>query len=140
MQQRTREHNLADFERTFFVMARADAAFDLLSDPVRLPDYVPTARLEDSTAIEGEADADADLEERDGAPEAGFVADRKTRTITWGRPEHDYAGSITIRESTPSTSDITVTLHTRTDADADAVGKVFEQAVGSIRRMLTGLR
>jgi hypothetical protein len=121
-------------------MARADAAFDALSDPVRLPEYVPTMQLVDSIAIEGEADPDADLEERDGAPDAGFLADRKTRTITWGRPEHDYGGSIAIRESTASTSDVTVTLHTRPEADAEAVGKVFDQAVSSIRRMLTGLR
>ena len=121
-------------------MARADAAFDALSDPVRLPEYVPTMQLVDSIAIEGEADADADIEERDGAPEAGFVADRKTRTITWGRPEHDYAGSIAIRESTPSTSDIIVRLHTRDDADAAAVDRMFEGAVSSMRRMLTGLR
>jgi hypothetical protein len=127
---------LADHERTVFVMASADAAFDLLSDPLRLPDYVPTMRLEDSIAIAGEADADEDLAERDGAPEAGFVADRKTRTITWGRPDHDYGGSITVRESTASTADVTVRLHTRGDVDADAVARVFEEAVGSIRRLV----
>ncbi len=81
-------------------MTGADAAFDVLSDPVRLPEYVPTLRLEDSIAIEGEADPDADLAERDGAPAASFVADRKTRTITWARPERDYAGSITISQRT----------------------------------------
>jgi hypothetical protein len=126
---------VADHERTFLVMATADAAFDLLSDPLRLPEYVPTMRLEESIAIEGEADADADLAERDGAPEAAFLADRNTRTITWGRPEHDYRGSITVRESTASTADITVRLHTRDDADAEAVGRMFEEAVGSIRRL-----
>jgi hypothetical protein len=131
-----RSTTLADHERTFIVMAAADVAFDLLSDPLHLPDYVPTVRLEDSVAIEGEADADADLAERDGAPEAGFVADRTTRMITWGRPDHDYGGSITVRESTASTADITVRLHTRDAADAEAVARVFEQAVGSIRRLV----
>ena len=121
-------------------MARADAAFDVLADPVRLPEYVPTMQLVDSIAIEGEADADADIAERDGAAEAGFVADRKTRTITWGRPDRDYGGSIAIRESTASTSDVTVRLHTRPEADAAAVATMFDQAVSSIRRLLTGLR
>lgn len=121
-------------------MARADAAFDVLADPLRLPEYVPTMELVDSIAIEGEADADADLAERDGAPDAGFVADRRTRTIRWGRPESDYGGTISVRESTTSTSDVTVTLHTRADADPDAVARVFEQALASMRRMLTGLR
>lgn len=118
-------------------MAGADAAFDLLSDPVRLPDYVPTLRLEDSIAIEGEADADADLAERDGAPEAGFIADRKTRTMTWGRPEHDYAGSISVSESTASSADVTIRLHTRDDADTEAVTRAFDQAVAAIRRVVT---
>jgi hypothetical protein len=132
-----RSTRLADLERTFIVMAGADAAFDLLSDPVRLPEYVPTLRLVDSIAIEGEADPDADLAERDGAPEAGFVADRKTRTISWGRPEHDYAGSITLAEGTASTADITIRLHTRDDADGDEVSRVFEQAMANIRRLVT---
>jgi hypothetical protein len=119
-------------------MAGADAAFDLLADPVRLPDYVPTLRLEDSIAIEGEADPDTTeaLTERDGAPEAGFVADRKTRTITWGRPEHDYGGSISVAESTASTANVTIRLHTRADADVEAVTRMFEQAVSSIRRLV----
>jgi hypothetical protein len=129
---------VADLERTFIVMAGPDAAFDLLSDPVRLPEYVPTLRLEDSIAIEGEADPDdaAAIAERDGAPEAGFVADRKTRTLTWGRPDHDYSGSITIAESTASTANVTVRIHTRADADVDAVGKALDQAVSSIRRLV----
>ncbi len=121
-------------------MAGADAAFDVLSDPVRLPEYVPTLRLEDSIAIEGEADPDVDLAERDGAPEAGFVADRGTRMITWARPERDYAGSIAISPRTTGTSDITVRLHTRADADTEAVTRVFNEAIARIRRVLTGVR
>ena len=121
-------------------MARADAAFDVLADPLRLPEYVPTMTLVDSIAIDGQADADADLPERDGAPDAGFVADRRTRTISWGRPGSDYGGSIAIRESTASTSDVTLTLRTRADADAEAVARLVDGAVSSMRRMLTGLR
>jgi carbon monoxide dehydrogenase subunit G len=133
-----RSTTLADLERTFIVMTPPEAAFDILSDPVRLPEYVPTLRLEDSIAIEGEADADAVMAKRDGAPEAGFAADRKTRTMTWGRPEHDYHGSITVTDSTSSTANVTVRLHTRDDADAEAVGRVFDQSVASIRRILSG--
>jgi hypothetical protein len=115
-------------------------AFDMLSDPLRLPDYVPTLRLEDSIAIEGATDPDeaAALTERDGAAEAGFVADRRSRTISWGRPEHDYGGSITVAESTTSTANVTLRLHTRADADGDAVAKAFDQAIANIRRLLMG--
>ena len=131
------ESDLPDLERTFIVMAGADAAFQLLANPVRLPEYVPTLRLEDSIAIEGEADADADLAERDGALEADFVADRKTRTMTWGRRDRDYHGSLTVAQATASTANVTVRLHTRADADEAAVMKAFEESVASIRRLVT---
>lgn len=128
---------MADLERTFLVMAGSDTVFDLLSDPVRLPEYVPTLRLEDSIAIEGEADADDEttLAERGGAPEAGFLADRKMRTISWARPEHDYAGSIVVAESTTSTANVTVRLHVRDDADTAAVTRVFDEALSKIRTL-----
>jgi hypothetical protein len=119
-------------------MSGADAAFDFLADPVRLPEYVPTMRLEDSTAVEGELDVDADLRERDGAPDAGFVADRKTRHIAWGRPGHDYAGSIDVAEGTTNTSAVTIHLHTRADAGEEDVTRIFDQAVANIRRLLLG--
>jgi hypothetical protein len=119
-------------------MSGADLAFDYLSDPVRLPEYVPTMRLEDSTAVEGELDVDADLRERDGAPDAGFVADRKTRRIEWGRPGSDYGGSIVVAAGTTNTSSVTIRLHTRDDADAAEVTRVFDQAVTNIRRLLLG--
>ena len=133
-----RSITLADLERTFLVMAGADTTFELLSDPGRLADYVPTLRLEDSIAIEGEADADdaVTLAERGGVPEAGFVADRTTRTISWGRPERDYGGSISVVESTTSTATVTVRLHTREDADAVAVTRLFEQALSRIRSLV----
>jgi hypothetical protein len=127
---------LAELERTFTVFAGADAAFDFLSDPVHLPEYVSTMHLEDSIAVEGELDPDADLAERAGAPEAGFVADRTTRRITWGRPGADYGGSITVEASTSSSSSVTIRLRTRDDADADEVARIVDQAVSSLRRLL----
>lgn len=127
---------LAELERTFTVFAGADAAFDFLADPVHLPEYVSTMRLEDSTAVEGELDVDADLAERAGAPEAGFVADRATRRITWGRPDADYGGSITVEAGTSSSSSVTIRLRTRDDAEAEAVARIVDQAVSSLRRLL----
>jgi carbon monoxide dehydrogenase subunit G len=131
---------MADHERTFLAMATADLAFEALSDPARLPAYVPVLRLDDSIAIEGEADAEATIAERDGASEAGFVADRKSGTITWARPERDYSGSITIAGRTSSTVDITLRLHTRDDTDAAVVSKAVDDAVANIRKLLTSLR
>lgn len=93
-------------------------------------------RLEDSIAVEGELDPDADLAERDGAPEAGFIADRATRRITWGRPGADYGGSMSVEPGTSSSCSVTIRLRTRDDADADEVGRVMDQAVSSLRRLL----
>ena len=118
-------------------MAGADAAFEYLSDPVRLPDYVATLRLEDSTAVDGAIDPDADQAERDGAPEAGYTADRATRHIAWGRPDDGYGGSIDVAEGTTNTSSVTVRLRTGDDADADAVKRVFDETIANIRRVLS---
>ena len=93
-------------------------------------------RLEDSVAIEGDADA-ANLDEREGAPEAGFVADRKTRTMHWARPERDYHGSLSVAEGTTSTANVTIRLHTGEDIDGDAVTKTLDEAVSKIRSLVT---
>ncbi len=119
-------------------MTDADTAFDVLSDPVRLPDYVPTLRLDESTAVEGELDVDRDLADRGGAPDAGFTADLATRRIDWGRPSPEYGGSIVVAEGTASTASVTLRLHTRHDDDAAEGTSVVEQAVSNIRRLLSG--
>ncbi len=133
-----KERTLADLEKTFIVTTDADTAFDVLSDPVRLPDYVPTLRLDESTAVEGDLDLELDPARRDGAPDAGFTADRATRRIDWGRPSPDYGGSIVIAEGTANTSSVTLRLHTRDEGDAAAVTRVVDQAVSNIRRLLSG--
>jgi len=129
---------LAVLERTFIVTTGADTAFDFLSDPVRLPEYVSTLRLEGSTAVDGELDVDVDLADRDGVPDAGFSSDRNARHIVWGRPGSDYGGSILVAVGTTNTSRVTIELRTRDEADAETVRRVFEQAVTDIRRALSG--
>lgn len=120
------------------MLTGAERAFDFLSDPVRVPDYVSTMRLEDSTAVEGGLDLDADVAGRDGALEAGFVADRATRRIQWGRPGSDYGGSIVVTPGTTNTAGVTIRLHTRDDADVAEVTRIFEQTISNIRRVLSG--
>ena len=133
-----RSTTLPDLEKTFLVLTSADTAFDFLSDPIHLPEYVATVRLEESIAVEGGLDVDADLASRGGAPGAGFVADRATRHIEWGRPDRGYGGSIDVSEGTANTASVTVRLHTREDTDGDEVARVFDQAIANIRRALSG--
>ena len=122
------------------VMAGADPVFDVLSDPVRLPSFVPVLTLEDSTAIEGELDADADLEARNGAPAADFIADRRTRTITWRLPNHPRGGTIAVTERTANISDVAITVDLADDDDSAAIGRLLDDVVANIRRLATGLR
>lgn len=117
-------------------MAGADAAFEVLADPVRLPDYVPTLRLDDSTAVEGELDVDADLDQRDGAPGAGFSADRRTRHMAWGDPAGPYGGTLDVAEGTSNTSTVTIRLRTRDDSDPAEVERVVDRAAANIRRLV----
>ena len=122
------------------VMAGADVVFETLSDPVRLPSYVPILTLEDSTAIEGDADPDDDLEARGGAPAADFVADRRTRTITWRLPDHDHGGTIAVTERTKNISDVAIAVEVGENGDSAAIGRLLDEVVANIRRLATGLR
>lgn len=119
-------------------MAPADRSFELLSDPMHLADFVPIVDLQDSTAVDGELDVDADLEERQGAPGAGFVADTRTRHIDWGRPGADYGGSLEVAELTARTARVTLRLRTRDDADQAEVERVVDATIANIRRVLSG--
>lgn len=132
---------MADFERTTAVGVPADAALDFFAEPANLPLYVTTVTLEEATAIDGDPDA----EPEDGAPpvpaEAAnaprFLVDRRERRVEWGSGA-SYSGSITVKPSTPSMSDVTIRLHTRDDADPDKVRTVIEQTVRNIQRRLSG--
>ena len=42
-----------------------------------------------------------------------------------------------VTEGTTNTAGVTIHLHTRDDADADEVSKIFDQAVANIRRLLS---
>jgi hypothetical protein len=134
------EIDVAPLERRFMVMAGADVVFDMLADPVRLPSFVPVLTLDDSTAIEGDVDADADLAARDGAPAADFIADRRTRTITWRLPNHDRGGTIAVTERTANIADVAITVELGDDDDGAAIGRLLDEVVANIRRLATALR
>ncbi|MDP2350875.1 MAG: hypothetical protein Q8M74_06930 [Chloroflexota bacterium] len=133
---------MADFERSTTVGVGADRAFEFFADPQRLPEYVTTMKLEETTAVDGdleiEPEPEADTKGRHQVSEARFLADRGTRRVEWGLPGSDYAGSITVAVGTPSTSGVTIRLHLRDDADAAEVDKVLDQTIRNIQRLLSG--
>lgn len=131
---------MADFERSTTVGVGADRAFAFFADPQRLPDYVTTMRLEDTTVVDGDpaARSEAETHGRHHASEARFFADRTARRVEWGLPGGDYAGSITVSAGTASTSGVTIRLHIRDDAGTAEVEKALDQAVRNIQRLLSG--
>jgi hypothetical protein len=132
---------MADFERTTAVGVPADAALDFFADTANLPLYVTTMTLVETIAIDGDPDAEpeegAPPPAREPAAAPRFLVDRREHRVEWGSGDA-YSGSITVKPSTPSMSDVTIRLHTRDDADPDEVRKVIEQTVRNIQRRLSG--
>lgn len=122
-----------DLERTTTVGMGADAAFALLADPARIPEYVPVVTHVESVVEEG----DAPTAITDGGGEARFFVDAAARRIEWGSSGTAYSGSMTIATGTTSTSQLTVRLHLRDDADQAKVEEVLDQAMRGLRRLLT---
>lgn len=124
---------MVDLERTTTVGMGADAAFAVLADPARVPEYVPVVTHVESVVEEG----DSPVAVADGGGEARFFVDAAARRIEWGMPGADYSGSMTIATGTTSTSQLTVRLHLRDDADKAKVEEILDQAMRGMRRLLT---
>jgi len=132
------EGDVADFERTTTVGVGADAAFAFLSDPSRASDYVSPMTHDDTIAVDGDPEAADEPDVGERFAEARFLADAASRTIEWGMPGEAYEGSFTVTPGTASTSQLTIRLHVRDDADAAAVERVLGESVRSLQRLLSG--
>jgi hypothetical protein len=127
-----------EFERRTTVWVTPDVAFEFFADPANLPLYVPTVQLEEAIAVDGDPAAEPDAEAGAGGPQARFLPDRKANRIEWGLPGDAYGGSIEIRQGTPSSSDLVITLRTSDDVDADQVRQMLEQVARTLGRLLSG--
>jgi hypothetical protein len=127
-----------DFERKTTVWVGVEEAFDFFADPANLPLYVPTVTLEEAVAVDGDPEAEPDPELGTGEPQAHFLPDRAAHRVEWGLPGGEYGGSIEIKQGTPSSSDVTIRLHTRDDVDEAQVRQMVEQVVRTIGRHLSG--
>jgi hypothetical protein len=115
-----------------------DEAFEFFADPANLPLYVPTVKLEEAIAVDGDPDAETDAEAGSTGELAHFLPDRKARRVEWGLAGSEYAGSIEIAQGTASSSDVTIRLHTRDDVDGEQVRQMIEQVVRTVGRHLSG--
>lgn len=121
-----------DLERSTTVGMGADAAFAILADPLRIPDYVPLVTHVESTAEDGTEPVPVT------ARETRFFADAAARVVEWGEAGSTYGGSMTIEPGTASTSQLTIRLHVRDDADRARVEEFMDQAARNLRRILSG--
>ena len=64
-----------DFERRTTVWVGVEEAFDFFADTANLPLYVPTVRLEEAVAVDGDPDAD----QRDGGDASRSAASERTQ-------------------------------------------------------------
>jgi hypothetical protein len=127
-----------DFERRTTVWVGPDEAFEFFADPANLPLYVPTVRLEEAIAVDGDPAAEPDAEAGSAGELAHFLPDRKARRVEWGLPGDAYGGSIEVAQGTPSSSDVTIRIRTRDDVDEAEVKQMIEQVVRTIGRHLSG--
>jgi hypothetical protein len=127
-----------DFERRTTVWVTPDEAFEFFADPAHLPLYVPTVQLEEAIAVDGDPEAEPDAEAGTPAPLASFLPDRRNRRVDWGLADESYGGSIEVRQGTPSSSDVTIRLHTRDDVDRGEVERMIEQVVRTVGTRLSG--
>jgi hypothetical protein len=127
-----------EFERRTTVWVGPDEAFEFFADPANLPLYVPTVTFEEAIAVDGDPAAEPDAEAGATGAEARFLPDRNTRRVEWGLADDAYGGSIDIRQGTPSSSDVTIRLHTPDDVDRSQVEGMIEQVVRTIGRHLSG--
>ena len=127
-----------DCARRTTVWGGPDEAFEFFADPANLPLYVPTVKLEEAIAVDGDPDAAPDAEAGASGPQARFLPDRKARRVEWGIAGGEYGGSIEVRQGTPSSSDLTIRLHTRDDVDRAQVEGMIEQVVRTLGRHLSG--
>ena len=127
-----------DFERKTTVWVGVEEAFEFFADPANMPLYVPTVKLEEAIAVDGDPEAEPDAEAGATGPQATFLPDRHAHRIEWGLPGDEYRGSIDVKQGTPSSSDLTIRLHTRDDVDQDQVKGMIEQVVRTLGRQLSG--
>lgn len=129
---------MPDFERKVTVGVDAETAFNFLADPGRLPAWVVGMRLEDAIAVDGDPSQQAEGDGAPTAPEATFLPDRHTRTVSWSLPGREYAGSAEVKPLLATMTTIVIRLHLPDGADQKAVDQALDQTAKNLQRQVTG--
>ncbi|MEA5364176.1 SRPBCC family protein [Amycolatopsis sp., V23-08] len=123
---------MAEYQHTATADISADELYAFLSHPENLPRYFPQMKVAESRGGESvHVEADVHGERVEG--EAWLRTDPATRSLKWGAEgPDDYRGELRIDEAGPAAAQITVTLNSVREADADEVQQGLEQTVAAI--------
>jgi uncharacterized membrane protein len=130
---------MPDYRDQMRMNAPADEVFSYLSNPVNMPDYLPTvehAERQSSNRIRVEGDADGHKYNSDGP----FVVDQAARKMSWGSDgERDYRGELEVRGDSTS-CEVIVKLHFADPKEAIERGDAEQRIKEGMRQTLEGIR
>ncbi|MFI6027285.1 SRPBCC family protein [Amycolatopsis magusensis] len=122
---------MPSYHHTGTVDVPAEDLFGYLAEPGNLPHFLPSmteAHREGGDRVHVEAEVHGKHVEG----EAWLRVDQGARTLRWGAPgEDDYHGELSVTETEPGTSEVTIELHTER-AGGDDVQRGLEEAVATL--------
>ncbi|MFN8632012.1 MAG: SRPBCC family protein [Chloroflexota bacterium] len=124
---------MPDFERSQQIPIDADTAFEYVSNPRHLPEFV--AMMSDARpGGTGALHVTAEVNGRHEEGEARFRADPSSRSLEWGGGNgSDYHGSMRFEPIDRRTSSAHLTLHTRDDNERRDIERALDQTMDNLR-------
>ena len=123
---------MPDFERSQQLPVDVSTAYDYLSDPSHLPDFIATMSSARQAGPDGLLHVTAEVHGRHEEGDAAFRADPGSRTISWGDAAADYHGSIQVHALDQTTSSAHLALHTRDDAERRGVERALDMTMANL--------
>ena len=124
-----------EFERTVTVNAAADAAFEFLTDPSNLPQYVATM-VKAEPLSGGLLRVAADVQGRHEEGDAQIRVDRAGRRMDWSGPsESGYSGWLQVSASGDASS-VTIHIDVANDQDEAEIDRVLDETAANLQRLL----
>ncbi len=123
---------MTDYHHTATIDMPAADLFAFLREPGNLPRYFPQisqAAPQGSDIVRVTAEVNGERVES----EAWFKVDEKTHTLSWGsqRP-HDYHGTLSIENTGPNETGLTITLSSVRQAANEDVQRGLEETVAAL--------
>ncbi|WP_410586572.1 SRPBCC family protein [Amycolatopsis sp. lyj-23] len=123
---------MTEYRHTATADIPADELFAFLSHPENLPRYFPEMKVAEPKGGDS-VHVEAEVHGHRVAGEAWLHTDPATRSLEWGAEgPDDYHGELRINEESPTSSEITVTLHSVREADDGEVQQGLERTVAAM--------